>query len=461
LRDFFYYLASFNGREKNIFTIEKIKINIKSCKLRKSKWDLTRLFVLGRFILLEKPRRPHYNRRIFIFKEARNMNVKETAAKYADYVVATRRTLHQHPEPSMKEVETCRYIKEALDSFGIENRVCGGTGVLGTLGGKKPGKCIMLRADMDALYVKEQTGLDYASRVPDMMHACGHDGHMAMLLTAAQMLKEKEDEIPGTIKLCFQPGEECGKGAPAMIDDGVLDGVDICFAIHLWADVPLGKVSVEAGPRMASCDEFRIRIKGKGCHGSAPQQGVDAAVTTAAVINNLQSIVSRETSPLEPAVVTVATIQTGTTWNVVAEDSYMTGTTRTFSMDIFDRLPDMITRIVKGTCDTYRAEGEVEYLRIDPPVINDPDLSAIAQESVKKIWGPEGNCHFEKITASEDFGHYLPKIPGVLAFVGVRNEESGACYPHHNGHFQIDESALLPGACLYVQTALDYLEANQ
>ena len=387
------------------------------------------------------------------------MKVAELAAKYSDYVVETRRYLHQYPETGLGTPMTQKFIIDTLNEIGIRNRPCGDGGVEGILGGTKPGKCIMLRADMDALPVNELNDLPYKSKVEGKMHACGHDAHMAMLLTAAKVLKEMEDEIEGTIKLCFQPGEEVGTGAPSMIADGVLDGVDICFGMHVWADVPAGFVSVPAGPRMASCDEIRIGIKGKGCHGSMPHQGVDAAVVTAAVINNLQSIVSRETSPLEPAVVTVGTIQAGTTWNAVAENSFMTGTTRTFSQDIFERLPGMVERIVKGTCEAFRAECDVQYKRVDPPVSNEPFLSQVAQNAACKIFGENANYDFEKVTASEDFGHYLQIIPGAFAFVGARNEAVGACYPQHNGHYQIDESILLPGACMYAQVGLDWLKA--
>ena len=192
------------------------------------------------------------------------MNAKELALSWNDYLIETRRYLHRHPERSMHETETCRYILESLASFGIEGKVCGGTGVYADLGGKKPGKTIMLRADMDALPVEELNEIPYKSENPGMMHACGHDGHMAMLLTAARILKGMEEEIPGTVRVCFQPGEEVGLGALGMMKDGVLEGVDVIFGMHLWADVPTGKISVAPGPRMASCDEIRITVKGKG-----------------------------------------------------------------------------------------------------------------------------------------------------------------------------------------------------
>ena len=193
-----------------------------------------------------------------------------------------------------------------------------------------------------------------------------------MLLTAVRILDDMKDELCGTVKLAFQPAEEVAMGAKSMIEQGALEGVDACFAIHVWTDVKSGMVSLEAGPRMASADEFHITIKGKGCHGAQPEQGVDAVVVTAAMINNLQAIVSREISPADPAVVTVGSIQAGTRWNVVAENSYMTGTTRCFSNEVWSTFKDRMERIVKSTAETYRAEAELEYLRIVPPTVNDP-----------------------------------------------------------------------------------------
>ena len=260
------------------------------------------------------------------------MKIQEVASKYEKYQVEMRRYFHQYPEVSGKEYETSKKIKEELDKIGVPWVDCGlETGVLATIKGSKPGKTILLRADIDALSVQETTGAEYASKNEGVMHACGHDCHISMLLTAAHILNDMKDDLCGTVKLAFQPAEEAAIGAKAMIADGALKGVDAAFGIHIWSDVPAGHVSCSEGPRMASADLFKIDIKGKGCHGAAPHQGVDAAVVTASVINNLQAMASRQTAPVDPIVVTVGLVEAGTRWNVVAENAHMEGTTRCFS----------------------------------------------------------------------------------------------------------------------------------
>ena len=385
------------------------------------------------------------------------MNIKEVAAKYADYQIEMRRYFHKHPEVSGKEFETSKAVKAELDKMGIPYRDCGmGTGVLATIEGTKPGKTILLRADMDALTVHETTGAEYASVNEGVMHACGHDCHISMLLTAAHILMDMREELCGTVRLAFQPAEEIALGAIAMIDEGAMDGVDGCFGIHVWTDVAAGTVSIEGGPRMASCDSFNIKITGKGCHGAQPEAGVDAAVVTAAVINNLQTIVSREISPMDNAVVTVGTIQTGTRWNVVAENSVLAGTTRAFRDEIRDSFEERISRVVKSTCESFRAKGEVEYIRMVSPTINDYGFAALAQESAKKIMGEDCLANFPATTGAEDFSQYLYKAPGAMVFLGTGNPECGAIWPNHSGNFCVDEDQLLKGAMLHAQVALDF-----
>ena len=235
-----------------------------------------------------------------------------------------------------------------------------------------------------------------------------------------------------------------------------MDGVDGCFGIHVWTEVAAGTVSIEGGPRMASCDSFNIKITGKGCHGAQPEAGVDAAVVTAAVINNLQTIVSREISPMDNAVVTVGTIQTGTRWNVVAENSVLAGTTRAFRDEVRDSFEERISRVVKSTCESFRAKGEVEYIRMVSPTINDYGFAALAQESAKKIMGEDCLANFPATTGAEDFSQYLYKAPGAMVFLGTGNPECGAIWPNHSGNFCVDEDQLLKGAMLHAQVALDF-----
>ena len=300
--------------------------------------------------------------------------------------------------------------------------------------------------------------MEYKSQVSGMMHACGHDGHTAMLIGAAKVLNELRDEIHGTVKLFFQPAEETAQGAHAMINDGAMEGVDSIFGIHLWADIETGKVSVEEGPRMAGTDWFKIEVKGKCGHGSAPQQCVDAVLVSSAIVMNLQSIVSREIHPNDSLVVTVGMLNSGSRFNVIAENGYIEGTTRSFNPELRKQLPEIIGRVVENTAKTYRAQASLDFQFVTAPVINDPKCSAISEKVVEDFLGKEGILKFEKVTGGEDFSHFMELAPGALAFVGCRNEEKNACYPHHNGHFDIDEDALEIGTRLYTQYAIEYLQ---
>jgi len=310
---------------------------------------------------------------------------------------------------------------------------------------------------MDALPVKEANDVPYKSKNEGVMHACGHDGHTAMLLGAAKLLSQMRDKIKGRVKFIFQPAEENTQGASMMIKGGAIEGVDAILGIHLWADLAVGKVSVEAGPRMAASDRFKITIRGKGGHGAMPHQGVDAIVAASAVVMNLQSIVSREIGPLEPAVVTIGKFHGGERFNIINEEVLMEGTTRCFNLQVRDKFPIMIERMIKETAKAYRAKGELEYILGAPPVINNFQISQIASQAVTKNFGEESVVKFEKVTAGEDFAFFAQEVPGVFAFVGARNEKKGANYPHHHRKFNIDEDALVIGTSLYSQFVLDFL----
>ena len=385
------------------------------------------------------------------------MDIKSIAAKYDSYVIEMRRHFHAHPEVSGQEVETGKRIREELTKMGVEWRDCGtGNGVLATIRGAKPGKTILLRGDMDALTVQELTGAEYASQNPGVMHACGHDCHTAMLLTAAQILKDMKDELCGTVVLAYQPAEEIAVGAKDMIADGALDGVDACFGIHIWASVEAGKVSVEPGPRMASADCFKIKLEGKGSHGAAPHEGIDTVVAVAAMVNNLQTIVAREMDPAQPTVLTVGRIEAGSRWNVVAGHGYLEGTTRCFQPDIQAHFKDSIQRIMKTTAETYRVNAELEWIPLVPPTINDAHMSAVAEGAARKVMSEDAPVLSEKTSGGEDFAFFMEKVPGAIALLGARNEACGAVWPQHSDHFCVDESVLLKGAMLYVQTAMDF-----
>lgn len=385
------------------------------------------------------------------------MKIQEVASKYEKYQVEMRRYFHQHPEVSEKEYNTSKVIKEELDKIGVPWVACGlETGVLATVKGAKPGKTILLRADIDALAVEETTGAEYASQNPGVMHACGHDCHAAMLLTAAHILNDMKDDLCGSVKLAFQPAEEAASGAKSMIEQGALEGVDGAFGIHIWSDVPAGSISCDAGPRMASADMFKIDIKGKGCHGAAPHQGVDAAVVAAAVINNLQAMASRQTAPLDPIVVTVGTVEVGTRWNVVAENAHLEGTTRCFSQEVWESIPVLMERTVKNTAAAFGAEASVWFNRFIPPTVNETAMTELVKASADKIIGAGAAIDSPATMGGEDFAYYSQKVPAAIALLGCGNEECGDVWPQHSGNFCVDESVLIKGAMLYAQVAMDF-----
>ena len=385
------------------------------------------------------------------------MKTKNLSEQYRDYIVDLRREFHMNPELSWQEHRTSERVKEELRKIGVPFIAAAKTGVIATIRGSQPGGVLALRADMDALQVKECNDVPYASKNDGVMHACGHDGHTAMLLGAAKILNDMKDEIKGTVKLLFQPAEELAQGAKLMIEDGCMEGLDGIFGIHLWSDLQVGKVSVEAGPRMASADMFTINIKGLGGHGSLPHQGVDAVLTASSLVMNLQSIVSREISPMDAAVVSVGVLNSGTRFNVIASEALLEGTTRCFNQEVRKLFPKAMERIVTSTAENYRAQAKLEYRFGTPPTINDARCSKIAEKTVTKLFGENAVSLMEKVTGGEDFAEYLEKAPGVIAFVGVRNEDKQCCYAQHHERFNIDEDALTIGAAVYAQYAMDFL----
>ncbi len=386
------------------------------------------------------------------------MTVKELAKKYKQYAIDLRREFHMNPEPSMQEIRTSSRVIEELEKMGIECERVAGTGVVGTIIGGSSGKTIALRADMDALEVNEKNDHGYKSKVDGIMHACGHDAHTASLLTAAKILNDMKDNLSGTVKLFFQPGEEIALGAKKMIEEGVMDGIDGIFGLHVWNDAEVGKVSVEAGPRMASAGIFKIDITGKGGHGSMPHQGVDAVVVGSAIVLNLQTLVSREINPLDTAVVSVGMFNAGTKFNVMSGEAHLEGTTRCFSMEVNDAFEEMIRRVAENTANSYRATAKLDYEQLVIPTINDPKMSSIAEGAVEIISGKEALITYEKTTGGEDFSYFMKNTPGAFAFVGCKNEKQEEYFPHHHPKFDIDEDALETASALYAQFAVDFLD---
>lgn len=389
------------------------------------------------------------------------MNIKETAQKYSDYVVDIRRKIHRNPELSTQEFETSKLVQEELDKIGVPYEICGelGTGVLATVKGALPGKTILIRGDMDALPVVEEADVPFKSEHVGKMHACGHDCHTASLLTAAHILNDIKDELHGTVKLAFQPAEETAQGAKDMIAGGALEGVDGVYGMHVWSGVPVGTACAAAGGRMASAGMFEIWVQGKGGHGAEPANCIDAITCTTAIVNSLQTIVSREFRPIDAAVLTVGKIDAGFRWNVIADKAYIAGTTRCFSNEINKAFPEKIERIAKGVAEAYRCTVECKFTDLVPPTVNHPFMASICEGAIKTILGEDANYDFEPTTGGEDFAFFIDAAPeqmGAICLLGVRNEAEGCCFEHHSPKFKVDESALVNAAALYCQVADDF-----
>ena len=392
------------------------------------------------------------------------MDLKALEEKFAPYQIEMRRYFHAHPEPSLHEVETAKKIREELTKYGIEWRACGkktGLGTVATIRGGRPGsKTFMNRADIDALSVTEKTGLPFASQNPGFMHACGHDCHISMGLTAARIFNEIRDEIPGTVKLIFQPAEETCNGAPEMIEDGALEGVDAMFGMHVWSEIPSGQISLEAGGRMAATDQFRIEITGRSGHAALPQKCADATPAMAATIMNIQTIVSRNCNPIRPLVVTIGKANSGTRWNVISGSAVIEGTVRSLDAETRDMAEAALKRIADETAAAYGCTASFQYDRLCDVVLNNPEIVELGQNAAKKVLGEDCVIHDDPTMGGEDFGFYCSHVPAAFALVGVRNEACQSCYPQHSDHYTVDESVLIKGALLHVQAALDYLEKN-
>lgn len=392
------------------------------------------------------------------------MNVKEMMQNSAEYICQMRREFHQHPELSMEEQHTTERIAKKLDGLHIPYEINGEkqTGLVAVIQGNHAGSAVALRADMDALPVKEHTGLSFASQTPGKMHACGHDSHIAMLLGAARMLMACRDEIYGTVYLVFQPGEETGQGAPYMARFGDWYAkAGAVFGGHIWPDIPSGTIGVRSNAFMAATDMFTIRIHGRQSHGSQPQAGVDAVVVGSAMVMNLQTLVSRQFSAVEPVVVTVGTFHGGDRWNIVGGEAVLEGTTRYFGRNVGKELPEKMDRIVKSTAAAYGAEAELQYTPIVPPTINDPACTDIVRQAVTEVLGANALREHDLVMGGEDFAYYQEHKPGSFWFIGTYNPDVGAVYSNHSDHFTIDEAVLPGGAAVYAQTAIDWLKAHR
>ncbi|HET9112217.1 MAG TPA: amidohydrolase [Ktedonobacterales bacterium] len=387
--------------------------------------------------------------------------LREDIRALNDQLVADRRHFHQNPELGFEERDTAAYVADRLRALGIETQTgIAQTGVVGLIRGRAPGRVVMLRADMDALPLTEETNAPYASRRPGVHHACGHDGHTAMLLAAAELLLRRRDTFDGAVKLVFQPAEEGPGGAEPMIAAGVMEQphVDACFGLHLANDLPVGKLLVRGGPLQASADDFEIVVHGVGGHGSAPHQTVDAIAIGSAIVTSLQHIVSREVDPLDQAVVSVGSFHGGTRHNIIASRATLVGTIRALDNATREYLHRRVQEIARGVAEASRATADVTIHPGYPVTVNDEAMAAFAREVAQKVVAPENVMEGRPIMGAEDMSYFLNAAPGCFIFVGSRNDERNLNHPHHSPLFDFDEAALPIGVELLASLATAYLQ---
>lgn len=437
--------------------------------------------------------------------------VQELAARIEPYLIEKRRFFHAHPELSGEEVNTTAAIAQELDAMGIEyalpndfipgpapahytesenlaslkeagkafvrqgveaqggSTISSQSGLIVTIRGEapdaydeqgRPRHRIVLRSDIDALPILEQTGASYASKNEGVMHACGHDCHIAMMLGAIRLLNELREQLRGEVRIIFQPAEEISIGSRRMIAAGALDGVETIYGAHIWSEVEAGTVSIESGPRMANTDWFRVDISGSSAHGAMPHKGVDAIVVGAAIIEALQVVVSRDVSPFDPVVLTIGEFHGGVARNVMAGTSYLTGTVRSFDPKVREFLRERMEFMVHHVARSYSAKADFEWQSGNSALINDKKCAKRAIKSAVKVLGEDALAKYEGTLSGEDFSEYLRVVPGVFVFVGGKNPEKGADHPQHSCYYEVDESVLVSGAKLAAQYAFDFLNED-
>ncbi len=374
-------------------------------------------------------------------------------------LIAWRRDFHRHPEIAFEEHRTSSVLREFMEGLGIAVESFAGTGLRGVLEGHPGGRTVALRADMDALPLKEEGDKEYISENPEATHACAHDGHMAVMMGAAQLMSRRKDGFKGRVVFLFQPSEErIPGGAKKMIEEGAFEGIDAVFGLHFWQPLPTGQVGAVKGAMMAQPDKFSIVVKGKGGHGSMPQTTVDPILVASHLVVNLQSIVSRNVDPLKPVVVSFGTINSGTIYNIIPNEAELTGTVRTFDPTLQALAEKRLREITEDTCRAFGASAEVEYEKGYPPLINDEAMVDFVLETAEKVLGKESVVEIDPVMGGEDFAYFLQKAPGTFLFFGMGD---GMEYPHHHPAFDIDEKALPQATLLMTAIALEYLCRNQ
>jgi hippurate hydrolase len=378
---------------------------------------------------------------------------QEIEENVGERIVALRRDIHREPELGFDTEKTAEKVLAALDGLplDIETGVAR-NGIVATLGGEMDGPTVALRADMDALPIEEETGLPFSSEIEGRMHACGHDGHTSMLVGAAHALTGMRDRLDGTVKFIFQPAEEGGGGGRVMVDEGVADDVSSIFALHLWPGLPLGQVATKAGPIMAAADAFEMEIVGSGGHGAMPHLAADAVVIAAQVVTTLQTVVSREVDPVEPAVLTVGEIGAGTAFNIIPEKARLGGTVRTLNQDLRERMPARIEALASGVARGMRGDANLDYTFSYPVTINDGGAADRVLGVAEDLFGSQSVLELPNPSmGAEDFSYFLEKVPGAFIWLGVGEDVSGL----HTPRFAFDEEVLPVGSALLAALALE------
>lgn len=376
-------------------------------------------------------------------------------------LIALRRDIHSHPELSGEEARTGNLVATILEEGGLEvRRGVAGTGVLATVRGRASGRNVLIRADMDALPIHETNDVPYRSTVPGVMHACGHDGHTAVAVMVARALQAQADFLNGNVRFAFQPAEERLGGAERMVAEGVMDDppVDAVLGLHLWNYLPAGVVGLRSGPIFASADELEIVVRGRGGHGALPHEAVDAIVAASHVVVTLQSLVSREVSPLETAVLTLGTIRGGTAFNIVADEVLLSGTLRTFRDEVRDYLLRRCSEVAQGVASALRGSVSFRIRSSCPPVVNDGRVADLVREAAAEALGSGAVVEVDPSTGADDIAYFLQRAPGCYFLVG--SAPPGGVRPHHTSRFDIDERALLAAAKVLATAALVLLRGN-
>jgi amidohydrolase len=384
--------------------------------------------------------------------------LRKEVEELTSQLIAWRRDFHRHPETAFEEHWTSSVLRMFLEDHGIPVQVMAKTGLRGVLKGKPGGKTVALRADIDALPLKEDGDKEYISENPGAAHACGHDGHMAILMGVIELLCRRKESFQGDVVFLFQPSEErIPGGAKLMIEEGALEGVDVIFGLHLWQPLATGVVGLVKGAMMAQPDKFTIRIQGKGGHGSMPHQTVDPILVASHLVVSIQSIASRNVDPLKPVVVSFGTIEGGTIYNIIPEEVVLTGTVRSFDADVQELSENRLKKIADATCAAFGATADFQYEKGYPPVFNDESMVDFVAHTARGIFGEGKVQEIDPVMGGEDFAYFLQKVSGAFLFFGMGD---GMVYPHHHPAFDIDEKALSQATVLMAALALDYLEQN-